>query len=202
MGLRTSSHWTDLENRDLLLELMTKGLENIYFPFGMPEVSYASFQRKSARSDLMGEPKIDREVRKVQPGNSIFIVTCGHEGLSSNLRSWEKLADTFPHLTIFIGICWEERYLVEELRSPIGHNTRDIGGLVGTGKPNPKRAWSIFSLDRLRQRAWENSNNYHRFLYDKMETATDGRMMSNGEFLGGGIRQNQMFFQGWDQRGE
>lgn len=131
MCLRGSSGWKHrVANRDLLFELMTKEFENIYFPFGMPEVSYVSFQQRSARSDVMGDRKIDREVRKVQPGTSIFIVTCGHEGLSSNLRSWEKLADKFPHLTIFIGICWEELYLVEELQSPIGQNTRDIGYIV------------------------------------------------------------------------
>ena len=182
---------------------MTKEFGNIYFPLGMPEVSYVSFQNVSARTDVMGERKMNMAVRKIQPDNSVFIVTYGHEGLSSNLRSWEKLADTFPRLTIFIAICWEESFLTEELQSPIGPNSPDIGGLVGTGKVNPKSAWGIFSLDRLRQKAWGDSpNDYHRYLYNKMETATDGRMMSNGEFLGGGMRQNRMFFEAWDRWGE
>ena len=39
----------------------------------------------------------------VPPRNSVFIVTCGHEGLSVSLHPWKAHADLFPQLSIYIG---------------------------------------------------------------------------------------------------
>ena len=87
MGLRASASWKNRESRDLLLELMTKEFGEIYFPLGLPGISYVTFQNQSAKSDVMGTQTMNRAVRMVQPYNSLFIVTCGHEELSTNLQS-------------------------------------------------------------------------------------------------------------------
>ena len=172
---------------------------DIYFPppSTVPNVVYKQFENVSATSNLMTRKEITDPLCKVQPGNSVFIVTYSHEGLSANLDSWKALAGSFPQLSIYIGIFWDADYVAKQLEE--GSNGPEIGNLIGPGKVNPRRAWGIFSLDCLLQGKWaESPQEGYRFLAEKMKSACSGWEIDLKEYQAGGVRMVQMFFSGWN----
>ena len=62
---------------------MTKEFGDLYFPppQTVPKVIERYFARTSAVSDLMAREEITEVLSTVSGGKSVFILTCGHEGL-------------------------------------------------------------------------------------------------------------------------
>lgn len=116
MELRFSASWRDqTEKHDLLFFLMTQeAFRHIHSPSpSSPRVTYMHMQNKSAKSDIMTRRRISTPLEAVPRDSSIFIMANGHEGLSTNPRSWSALATMFPHSSIYIGVCWKTTYVAE-----------------------------------------------------------------------------------------
>ena len=96
MGLRVSDDWgkSRAGKRGQLFRLMEQEFGDIYFPppYVLPEVINKHFQYLKAKSDVMTREEIKESLSTVPPGNSVFIVKCGHESLSASLDSWKALA--------------------------------------------------------------------------------------------------------------